>query len=139
LTFANVEFIEGGHQIADEGVEFFAGDAHACMAALHVSSFVRTGTAGGLANLLGEHGLQARDAGVRKLAIDATVGGDASDEVFHDGGDCELAAKTLVERFLARHCRAGRLHVVTSPQTEYEATRDHTRGSPCIHDSPPLC
>ncbi|CAE6756780.1 hypothetical protein NSPZN2_30443 [Nitrospira defluvii] len=74
------------------------------MGAFHVTAGVGAGTAGGLTNLIDQHRFEAGNVGVRKLAVDAVVGGHAAHEVIHDCGDSGFTAQAVVERFLRCGC-----------------------------------
>ena len=114
-----MEFIEGGFEVADAGVEFVVGDVEAGVGFLDFAAGVLRRAAGGEGEEFGDVDLQEFFVGVAGFPfhglivmnaqaalddavageIDAGIGEHAGDPVVGDVGDSLLAAEAVIEGF----------------------------------------
>jgi hypothetical protein len=93
-----------------------------------VLALVRAGAAGGLTDLIHEHGLELRDVRVREALVDARVTRDVADEIIDDCRDRGLAAEPVVEGLLLSH----RGVAARAAGREYQDRSEHSKClAPC--------
>src|SRR5262245_43819958 len=124
----HLELVQGLAEVFHERVEILARDAHAGVRALHVAAAVFAGSAGRLADLLDQTGLELRDVSVGEERVDALVGGDIGDEVVDHGLDRILSAEPLVEALGGRTFLLGM-------NGRYGEHHRNDRGSQGCHDA----
>src|SRR6185503_12553198 len=123
LLGPHLELVQALDQVLHEGVELRVRDLHALVGGLHGLALVRAGAAGGLTDLVHEHGLELRDVRVREALVDARVTRDVADEIVNDCRDRRLAAEPVVEGLLLCH----RGVAARAAGREYQYRSEHSK------------